>query len=185
MRRLFPPVTIALLLFRGLAQGEDPKIRRPLAVTGLPPIYATSLGSVTASPSTVSFSATDPDLGTAPGNSQATITWTESAGNPIHNWTLTVRGGSSFSGCSTVPASAVTVTCTSASVSGGGGTGTCSAPFALSAGGQQVAGGLQGNNTQTWTYTVTINFTIADRWSYVAQQSPPCTITLTYTVNAP
>jgi len=97
------------------------------------------------------------------------------------NWTLTAQAGAaSFTGCATVPASAVTVTCASTSVTGGGGTGSCSGSFTLSSSPQQVAGGLEGNS-----YTVTLNFKLTDRWRYIAATTPSCTLTLTYTVNAP
>ncbi len=87
---------------------------------------------------------------------------------------------STFSGCSTVPVSAVTVACATASVDGGGGTGSCGAPFTLSTVAQQVAGGVEGDGTQF--YLVQLNYTLAESWRYVA--SPSCAVTLTYTVNA-
>ncbi len=181
MRRIPPFVAIALVIGSGLAHGKDEKSRRAFAVTDLPPIYAATLSTITATPATISFSATDPDLGSVAGSTTSTVTWSLTGGNKNQSWTLTVQaGGASFTGCATAPAAAVTVTCASASVSGGNGTGSCNGPFTLSTSPQQVAGGFEGQN-----YTVTINFTLTDRWRYIAATTPSCTLTLTYTVNAP
>ena len=185
MRRFSPLVAIALLFSPALSAGENPPVRRSPVVGAAPPppVLATTVGTVTATPSTISFNATDPDLGSVAGNSPATVSWDATAGNNSNNWTLTVQAAAtSFTGCGTVPVGAVTVACSSASVSAGGGTGVCSGAFPLSTLSQQVAGGKEGNGTRS--YTVNINFTLTDRWRYVAALSPPCTITLTYTVNA-
>ncbi len=182
MRRIPPFVAIALVIGSGFADGKDEKSRRPFAITDLPPVYAATLGPILATPATISFSATDPDLGSAAGSATSTVTWSILNGRDNkQTWTLTAQaGGASFTGCATIPASAVTVTCASTSVTGGGGTGSCSGPVALSTSPQQVAGGLEGND-----YTVTLNFRLTDRWRYVAATAPSCTLTLTYTVNAP
>ena len=186
MRRFSPFVAIALLFSPALAAGENPSPRRSPVVGAapLPPVLAATVGTVTATPSTISFNATDPDLGSVAGNSPATVSWSVTGGNNNSNWTLTVQAAAtSFTGCGTVPVSAVTVACSSAAVSGGSGTGVCSGAFSLSTPPQQVAGGIEGNGTRS--YSVNINFTLSDRWRYVAALSPPCNITLTYTVNAP
>jgi hypothetical protein len=141
-----------------------------------------TLASVSAAPGTISFQATNPDSGTVSGSAPGSLTWMVLAGSHLQNWTLSVQAGSSaFVGCLTLPISAVRVNCGSASVSGGNGTGACSGSFPLSTATQQVAGGAEGDGTNS--YSVTINFTLAESWRYVANSA--CTITLTYSVNAP
>jgi hypothetical protein len=141
-----------------------------------------TLGSISASPGTISFQATNPDLGAVSGSAPGSLTWMVQSGSHLQNWTLSVQAGSSaFVGCPTIPISAVHVNCGSASVSGGNGTGACSGSFPLSTSAQQVAGGLEGDDTNT--YSVLINFTLAESWRYAA--SSACILTLTYSVNAP
>jgi hypothetical protein len=141
---------------------------------------STTLSAISATPSTISFTSTDPDLLTVSGNSAATINWTTSNGSPSQTWTLTVQAtSSSFASCSTVPASAVTATCTGVTE---GKSGSCSAAFPLSTVAQQVASGKEDNATNA-PYTVTLNFTLTDSWSYIA--NPSCSLTLTYIVTAP
>jgi len=141
-----------------------------------------TVGSVSASPGTISFQASNPDQGAVSGSSPGSLTWMVLSGSHLQNWTLSVQAGSSsFVGCPTIPISAVQVNCGSATVSGGAGTGACSGSFPLSTTPQQIAGGAEGDGTNS--YTVTTNFTLAESWRYVANSS--CTITLTYSVNAP
>jgi hypothetical protein len=141
-----------------------------------------TLGSVSATPGTISFQAANPDLGIVSGSSPGSLTWMVLGGSHLQNWTLSVQAGSSaFVGCPTIPISAIQVNCGSANVSGGGGTGACSGSFPLSTTAQQIAGGAQGDGTNS--YAVTVNFTLAESWRYIANSA--CTITLTYTVNAP
>jgi hypothetical protein len=141
-----------------------------------------TVGSVSATPSTISFQATNPDSGIVSGSSPGSLTWMVLAGTHLQNWTLSVQAGSNtFVGCPTIPTSAIQVNCGSATVSGVGGTGTCSGSFPLSTTPQQIAGGAEGDGTNS--YTVLVNFTLAESWRYVADSS--CTITLTYSVNAP
>jgi hypothetical protein len=78
-----------------------------------------------------------------------------------------------------VPVSAVKVTCANVT---GGSFGTCAAGVTLSTTGQNVAGGLE-STANNAPYSVTLNFTLADSWSYIANSS--CSISLTYTVTAP
>jgi len=143
---------------------------------------ATTLGAVTASPATISFAATDPDLGPFTGSSSATVSWTTSGGAAGSTWTLKVQAAAAtFASCATVPTSAVTAMCTG--VAGGtGGACTGGSGFALSTAGQQVASGKEATGIGK-SYSVTINFTLADSWSYIAKSS--CTLSLTYTVTAP
>jgi hypothetical protein len=141
-----------------------------------------TLGTVSATPATVSFQAVNPDSGQVSGSLPGSLSWMVLSGSHLQNWTLSVQAGSStFVGCPTIPISAVHVNCSSASVSGGSGTGACSGSFPLSAASQQVAAGAEGDGTKS--YSVSINFTLAESWRYVANSG--CTITLTYSVNAP
>ena len=149
------------------------------------PSLGVSLGiisSVTATPGTISFQANNPDSGVVSGSTTATVGWTVTLGSRLLNWTISVQASSlAFTGCPTVPVSAVRAICTSAGVSGGGGTGTCSGPVTLSTLAQQVASGSEGDLIQS--YLVILNYTLAESWRYVASSS--CTLTLTYTINAP
>jgi hypothetical protein len=140
----------------------------------------TTMSAVSATPSTISFTATDPDSGAVSGSSAATISWTTTGGSPSQTWTLTVQAASSsFASCSTVPASAVTATCTTVTE---GKPGSCGSAVTLSTVAQQVASGKE-DNASPASYSVAISFTLADSWSYIA--NPSCSISLTYTVTAP
>ena len=143
---------------------------------------ATSLSAVSASPGTISFTATDPDLGSVAGSSAATVSWTTSGGSAASTWNLKVHGNpASFTNCATVPRSAITVTCGGVT---GGSAGTCGGAITLTGTGQQIASGKESTSANA-PYSVTLHFTLADSWSYIAKQSPSCTLTLTYTVTAP
>jgi hypothetical protein len=170
-----------LLLFPHAASGVASGSRPPFNPHRIHPFALIS--NLTVLPATVSFVATDPDLGSAAGTA-ATATWSATAGAPTNTWTLAVQAGAgAFTACGTVPTSAVTVTCTAASASGVGGTGTCAAPFPLSTAAQQVASGKEG--TLVSNFSVSISFSLADSWRYVAALAPPCTLSLTYTANTP
>jgi hypothetical protein len=141
-----------------------------------------TLSALSATPGTISFQAANPDSGLVSGSSPGSLTWNVLGGSHLQTWTLSVQSGSSsFTGCPTIPVSAVRVSCGSASASGAGGTGACSGSFPLSTSAQQIAGGAEGDGGGT--YSVSMNFTLAESWRYVANSA--CTITLTYTVNAP
>ena len=170
---------VALAGVAGPAAAEGPRGGRCLL-----PKLGWALGTVsslTATPGTISFSALNPDSGPASGSSAATLSWTVLGGSHTVNWGVSVQASAStFTGCATVPVSAVSVACVSASVSGGSGTGTCSGTSTLSTVAQQVAAGAEGDLSQS--YTVQINYTLVESWHYIANSS--CTLTLTYTVNA-
>ncbi len=141
-----------------------------------------TLGSLSATPGTISFQASNPDAGMVSGSSPGSLTWMVLSGSHLQNWTLSVQAGSSsFAGCPTIPVAAIQVSCSSAHVSGGGGTGACSGSFPLSTTLQQTAAGVEGDGTNS--YSISLNFTLAESWRYIAD--PSCTITITYTVNAP
>ena len=140
--------------------------------------------TLTVNPATITFSATNP--GTVPvvtGSSTATASWTARGSGGTNVWTLTVRAAAlTFTNCGTVPVSAVTVTCSAASISGGG-TASCAGSFPLSTTAQTVASGRDTNNNRN--YSATIGFTLADNWKYIAETSPACTLSLTYTATVP
>jgi len=141
---------------------------------------ATTLSAISASPATISFTATDPDLGPFAGNSSATVSWSTSGGSAGSTWTLKVQASAAtFASCGTVPTSAVKATCTGVA---GGSAGTCGAAVNLSTSAQQVASGNEASGAGK-AYSVTLNFSLADSWSYIANSS--CSLTLTYTVTAP
>jgi len=143
---------------------------------------ATTLSAISASPGTISFTATDPDLGSASGSSSATVSWSTSGGSAASTWNLKVHAAAaSFTNCATVPRSAIKVTCGGVT---GGSAGSCGGAITLSGTSQQVASGKESASNGA-SYSVTLNFTLADSWSYIAKQSPSCTLSLTYTVTAP
>lgn len=144
------------------------------------PLAPSAISNAGVWPATISFTATDPDLGSFSGNSGATVFWTTNNGNTSNTWTLGVAASTaSFSSCATVPASAITVSCNPGATNG-----QCGASFKLTTTAQQIASGKEaaGNGALYW---VGINFTLADSWRFVAEQSPACTLDITYTINAP
>jgi hypothetical protein len=153
-----------------------PKLRAALVIGPLSPTV-----TVTATPTTISFTGTNP--ATAPlvaGSAQAVVTWSYN-GTHLNPWNLTVSALSTpFTGCSTVPISAVTVTCSSATLTGNGAGGAagCSPASKLSTAATQVASGTQ--NSNTGTYTVNLTFALADSWNYIATTGQACSLTLTY-----
>lgn len=173
----------ALAVAAALAIGVGPTASapkpRPLAAS----IPQSGAFTITVSPATVTFTATNP--GTVPvvaANATTTVTWQILSGGK--NWTLRVKAGSpSFANCPTIPISAVTVSCASAKVASVGGSGSCAGPFRLGTGQSQVAAGAEG--MLAFNYTVTINFTLADSWKYIAETNPACSLALTYTADVP
>lgn len=139
--------------------------------------------TLTVTPATITFDATNP--GTLPvvaGSATANASWQSLSGGG--NWSLTVQANSpTFANCPTVPISAVTVTCSAASIGSLGGSANCAGSFPLSTTAVQVAGGAEG--LLALNYSVTINFTLSDRWKYIAETNPACSLSLTYTANVP
>jgi hypothetical protein len=172
-----------LLLLGAVAQNHAAAQKRSVIPIRMraPVAPRATIHNAAAAPATISFTATDPDLGSFLGSSPATLSWATPDGNRQNPWTLKVAASTpSFTSCSTVPASAVRVSCSSVS---SGTNGQCGPAFQLSTALNQIASGLQGNGNES--YSVTITFTLADSWRYVAEQSPPCTISLSYTIDAP
>ena len=153
---------------------------RPLAATtsSLPGSF-----TLTVTPATLTFIAINPGaVPVVPASSLTSVFWQTISGN--NNWSLRVQAKSpTFSNCPTVPVSAVTVSCASANVYAFGGSAACSGPFPLSTTAAQVAGGAEG--LVAFSYSATINFTLADNWKYIAETTPPCALSLTYTADVP
>jgi len=179
---------LAILLAGGPVRGGDKKTPpRTAAASGaivLPTAAAATVNSFGVAPATVTFTMTDPDAGLVTGNPSATATLSITNGAPSRNWTVYVQADSStFTGCTNIPASAVTVTCSSvtlANVGGSPGNGSCTAPFALSTSATPVAGGKEG--TKTDNFTIALSFTLADSWQLIPNT---CPLTLTYTGDVP
>ncbi len=186
MRSKFTIVVVILLLVAALVYGDTKRKNSKVSNTP-PPAFASTITTISVVPANINFNATDPDFPSVSGSSAATGTFSMTGGAPSRNWTFSVQAGASnFTGCTTVPASAVTVTCSSATNSNSGGsagTAVCSAPFSLSTTAQQVAGGREGSSSDS--YTITINYTLTDSWKFIAATAPTCPITLTYTADAP
>lgn len=167
-------ITSALLL---TSAGRTPTPRAPAAVPEKP--MATSITSPKVNNSTITFTATDPDTNpSVAGSAGATVSWNTTGGATTRTWTLTVNSSSSsFSACSTVPASAVTVSCTSTT---GGHSGACGAATTLSTTAAGIASGTEA--TGTASYSVALSFTLADNWKYIASSS--CSLSVSYTITA-
>lgn len=173
---------LAAVLACGTGLARMSNLRGGLSLQSRLRLALGTVGSLAATPGTISFQASNPDSGMVSGSAPGSLGWLVLSGSHLQNWTLSLQAGSNtFAGCPTVPVSAVRATCATASVSGGLGTGSCGGPFPLSTTPQQIAGGAEGDGTNS--YSVSINFTLAESWRYVA--NPSCTITLTYSVNAP
>ena len=169
---------VALLAVQAGTPVQKAPAPRP-ALSGPKPLT----GTFTVNPiASVSFTATDPDTPLVAGSAMTTVSWgvTNSANDP---WKLEVYSvPTSFSNCPTVPISAVTITCTGGF--GGGGTVTLCSPTALSASKLTVASGTVPGAGYT-SFWVTLTYTLTDKWKYIAQTSPQCTLDITYlaTVN--
>ena len=142
--------------------------------------YLVSLGAVTATPNPASISATDPDTNPSSSSNSVTVRWPQTGGSTTNPWTLKVAAPS-FTGCSTVPISAITVTCDSVSADNiNSWTGACASAGPLTTTGTMVAGGQEGKPASR-NITVQLHYVFADSWKYVGGT---CPATLTYTVTA-
>jgi hypothetical protein len=193
MRKSILFATIGVSIFvLGLAWAQKPTVSHhqptPIILSNsqASPAYGFTLVSLLrAFPNTIPFMANNPG-GTVSGGSLATVVWIMTQGRNGQTWTL--RAGASsptFSGCATVPESAVSVKCVSASVDGGGQvsagcnlTSFTTLPNTLP--GLPVASGNEGNSS-LHNYTVVLSYQLADSWRYIANT---CPLTVTYTVSA-
>jgi hypothetical protein len=145
------------------------------------PLAVTTISNQAVAPATISFTATDPDLGNFPGSSGATVSWKTTNGAAVRTWALTVAAGAAnFTSCATVPASAIKATCSSVT---GGTSGLCASAIQLSTTGTQIASGNESASTNA-PYSVSLTFTLADSWRHIAEQAPACTLNLSYTITA-
>ncbi|HUK19154.1 MAG TPA: hypothetical protein VLW65_22185 [Bryobacteraceae bacterium] len=178
---------VSIALLAAMAAGRPIIPPRKLRPAANPSPMATANFTLTASPATITFTTTS-NPGANPviaGSATASLTWNALSIFDSNNWTLTIQAtGATFTNCPFVPVSAVTVTCSTATVSGSGGTAKCSGAFPLSTTAKQVAGGVVGS-VYSYSYAVNINFTLADSWKYIAEQSPACSLSLSYVANVP
>jgi len=189
MKRLnYITLGLAILLAGGSVRGDGKKTpprtaAAPSAVV-LPTAAATTVNSFSVSPATVTFNMIDPDAGLVTGSPGATVDISISGGAASRRWNLYVQADSStFTGCTTIPAAAVTVTCNSVTLTNAGGSpgsGACAGSFGLSTTSAQVAGGKEG--TKTDNFSIAISFTLADSWQFIPNL---CPLTLTYTADIP
>ena len=176
---MLPATWLSIVLFSALGPKAHPVSRPLVRAAAVTPACGNLV--VTATPASISFLASDPDSPAVAGNAVASITW-QSAGQARQPWTLSIQtGAGTFESCPAIPVSAVLVTCSRAAVSGTGGSGLCSAAAALSALPRVVASGDE--SASSASYQVSLSFTLTDSWKYAAEINPPCTISLTYTVN--
>jgi len=190
MRKFIILATASALLFSaGLSRAQKTAGRQPRPVPVSQPRDTSAqpmatVGTLTATPSTITFAANNPGSSVA-GNTSATVQFTVTGGF-FGTWTLSVYANSAtFNGCTTVPASAVSVQCTSAtSNSGLFSSATCNSSSFVTlpstSPGLQVANGSEGLGSSS--YTVVLNFQLTDSWEYIANT---CPLIITYTVNAP
>jgi hypothetical protein len=142
---------------------------------------------LSATPATISFAANTPGSNIA-GSAAARITFSMDSGSGLA-WTLKVgTAATKFTGCTTVPTSAVSVRCASATTTGGasGATAACGAvaftTLPSSIPGLQVANGQEPSSGSGIPFTINLNYQLADSWQFVANT---CPLTVTYTVTAP
>lgn len=151
--------------------------------------FAQTVSVFTASPSTISFTSSDPGAEvTAAGSVLARIL------QPALNerWQLKIHASAStLTHCTSVPVSAITVSCGSVDAQGGllfHPTGSCAASVPLSVTPTVIASGKQGDggivlNLSPDVYSVNLSFKLTDSWAYRGANSPACSVDLTYTLS--
>jgi hypothetical protein len=193
MRKSILFTTIAALMFaagwlwaqKPITSKGQPILTSPSASQIAPGYGFTQVSDLRAMPRTISFTANNPGS-TIPGGSTATLTWEIDRGMNGRTWTLMVGSGSpSFSGCTTVPVSAISLKCVSASVDGGGqGSAGCNmsnfTPLPNTLPGLPVASGNEGN-ASGHNFTVVLSYQLIDSWRYIANS---CPLNVSYTVIA-
>lgn len=178
-------LAVLLAAMQNLSAAESTPIVKMIVKRGASTPNATtggrfySITSFTASPSSISFTANNPNAATVAIGATNTIAWT--ATQCINNltWKITVKAStSSLTNCSTVPISAAIAATCSSSVNLGG-TATCHTPLTLTTSEQTLVDGLEGSGTCSGTTSVT--YTLNESWRYIAASSPTCSTTITYT----
>ena len=191
MRKSILLAAMAALMFaagmvwaqKPITSKRQPILAAPSAGQDLPGNGFTAVSELRATPGTISFTANNPGS-TIPGGSVATLTWEIDRGTNGKTWTLMVGSGSpSFSGCTTVPVSAISLKCASASAQGSGqGSAGCNMsnfttlPNTLP--GLPVASGNEGN-ASSHHFTVVLSYQLIDSWRYIANT---CPLNVSYTV---
>lgn len=144
--------------------------------------FATNIQIPSATPATITFTASDPDNPSVAGSSSATISFRTTGGNSTSTWRVEVQAASAnfFSCPNAVPATRVIVNCANVSTTRSA-TGVCSGSVNLSTGFQTIASGLEDNgNVQ---YTIVVNFTFTDSWRFIPGGSS-CSLGLNYLITA-
>ncbi len=136
-----------------------------------------TVDSLSASPGTITFNATEPDNGSVAGSSVATVVITTSSASG-KAWALSVQSTTAdVPGCTGVQVSDVTVTC-NLIVDTTLGSNSCAAPQSLSTSYATIASGVQSIVPIT-AITVTLTFTFADSWHHPAKGTG-CPLTIQY-----
>jgi len=143
----------------------------------------TNVSSLTVTPTTLNFTAIDPDTG-GPA-AQSTTAVTRISGSWFGAWYLYVQSETpTLTNCGSIPASALVVRCQTASINGWLSNASCnSSSIPVSTTQATMASG----NVGILSSAITVNFQVsfADSWRYRAALAPACTVSLRYTVNAP
>ena len=149
---------------------------------GRPALAATQIHQQAVSPTTITFTGTDPDSPNLTVPVSLTFRTTAGANNLTWQAAVQATSGANLVGCpNTIPIGKIQVSCSSTSVANGG-TGVCSGSFNLSTGLLTIASGLEGTGNAT-PYTVNLNFTLTDSWRYIATNTS-CTVSLNYQITA-
>jgi hypothetical protein len=183
--------TVVFTFSAGMAWAQKPPASKSQPIPSLPSASQsilnygfTAVSQLRATPSTISFMANNPGS-TIAGASVATLSWNITQGRSGQTWTLRVGATSpSFSGCTTVPVSAISFKCVSASVDGGGQssagcnmTSFTNLPNTLP--GLPVASGNEGS-ASSHNYTVVLSYQLTDSWRYIANS---CPLNVSYSVD--
>lgn len=142
-----------------------------------------SVGTFTYSPSTLTFTSSDPDVVATSPLATIFVNMTGPIGGKP--WNLKVQASSSTLGnCASVPTSAISAVCGSFAPGGNGNnpTGACAGSFPLSTSLQTVASGVQGDGGSD-TFTITMTYRFTDAWKYPGATSPACSLSLSYQFN--
>lgn len=171
------------IMVAAVVAGAQHSFKGGRAASGERALTLISVFSVT--PTTLTFSATDPDGSPVAGSSTVTATWGFTGVALNGNWRIDVQAPSTtFTNCSRVPVSAVRVTCTATNLTGIGlgGSASCASPSTLSTTATTVASGAERLGLSTTT--VTLSYTFTDSWRYTAPETPSCSMSLAYILQA-
>lgn len=164
------PVVLTIVLASPLRAGQNTTKGKNVVITrSTAPVPFAAIPTLSVSPSTISFTASNPAGGPVSGSSPltASITITSTSNNNI--WTLTIQtlGSNLTSGSGgTIPVSSIQYTATGLLIAAGGkGSLTVNNPTGiLSTGAVQTASGFEGNKTFQAQVQYSMSFT--DSWNY-------------------